>query len=157
MHRDRGCRSRSASLFHDDGAEEVIGRTTIGDLLKCRGRDLGHHPEGFDLTVTNANGTTGCNRSTTSHHQYQKGRLYSAPRAVSVLSSTQNPTHARPTSAGSVGIDDDAANHQYDVHDFYDAINAGNFPAVNFLKAPGYQDGHAGYSDPLDEQAWIVG
>jgi phospholipase C len=50
----------------------------------------------------------------------------------------------------------DAANHQYDVHDFYDAVNAGNFPAVNFLKAPGYQDGHAGYSDPLDEQAFIV-
>ncbi len=50
----------------------------------------------------------------------------------------------------------DAANHQYDMHDFYDAINAGNFPAVSFLKAPGYQDGHAGYSDPLDEQAFIV-
>ena len=30
------------------------------------------------------------------------------------------------------------------------------YPAVNFLKAPGYQDAHAGYSDPLDEQAWIV-
>ena len=42
------------------------------------------------------------------------------------------------------------------MHDFYDAVNAGNFPAVNFLKAPGYQDGHAGYSDPLDEQAFIV-
>ncbi len=42
------------------------------------------------------------------------------------------------------------------MHDFYDAIMAGNFPAVSFLKAPGYQDGHAGYSDPLDEQAFIV-
>jgi phospholipase C len=42
------------------------------------------------------------------------------------------------------------------MHDFYDAINAGNFPAVSFLKAPGYQDGHPGYSDPLDEQAFIV-
>ena len=47
-------------------------------------------------------------------------------------------------------------NHQYDIHDFFDAINAGNFPAVSFLKAPGYQDGHAGYSDPLDEQNFIV-
>ncbi len=34
--------------------------------------------------------------------------------------------------------------------------SAGNFPAVSFLKAPAYQDGHAGYSDPLDEQAWIT-
>ena len=32
----------------------------------------------------------------------------------------------------------------------------GNFPAVSFLKAPGYQDGHAGYSDPLDEQTFVV-
>jgi phospholipase C len=29
-------------------------------------------------------------------------------------------------------------------------------PAVSFLKAPGYQDGHAAYSDPLDEQRFIV-
>ncbi len=55
----------------------------------------------------------------------------------------------------SVGYND-AANHQYDVHDFYDAIMAGNYPAVSFLKAPGYQDAHAGYSDPLDEQAFVV-
>jgi phospholipase C len=42
------------------------------------------------------------------------------------------------------------------VHDFYDAVMAGNYPAVNFIKAPGYQDGHAGYSDPLDEQTFVV-
>ena len=41
------------------------------------------------------------------------------------------------------------------------AIDAGqlspdHLPAVSFLKAPGYQDGHAGYSDPLDEQQFIV-
>jgi phospholipase C len=29
-------------------------------------------------------------------------------------------------------------------------------PAVSFLKAPGYQDGHAAYSDPADEQAFVV-
>ena len=29
-------------------------------------------------------------------------------------------------------------------------------PAVSFLKAPSYQDGHAGYSDPLDEQAFVA-
>ena len=29
-------------------------------------------------------------------------------------------------------------------------------PAVSFLKAPGYQDGHAGYSDPIDEQRFVV-
>ena len=70
--------------------------------------------------------------------------------------STQNLKHTRPTSASTVGINGDPANHQYDMHDFYDAVNAGNFPAVSFLKAPGYQDGHAGYSDPLDEQTFVV-
>jgi phospholipase C len=29
-------------------------------------------------------------------------------------------------------------------------------PAVSFLKAPAYEDGHAGYSDPLDEQTFLV-
>jgi phospholipase C len=33
---------------------------------------------------------------------------------------------------------------------------ARNFPAVSFLKAPGAQDGHAGYSDPLDEQVFMT-
>jgi phospholipase C len=27
---------------------------------------------------------------------------------------------------------------------------------VNFLKAPAFEDGHAGYSDPLDEQRFLV-
>ena len=29
-------------------------------------------------------------------------------------------------------------------------------PAVTYLKAAAYQDGHAGYSDPLDEQTFLV-
>jgi len=29
-------------------------------------------------------------------------------------------------------------------------------PAVSFLKAPAIQDGHAGYSNPLDEQIFLV-
>ena len=48
------------------------------------------------------------------------------------------------------------ANHQYDLSDFWAAVNAGKMPAVSFLKAAKYQDGHAGYSDPIDEQQFIV-
>ena len=69
--------------------------------------------------------------------------------------STQNLMHNRPTSVAAIGTTD-AANHQYDTTDFTAALAAGNMPAVSFLKAPGYQDGHAGYSDPLDEQAFVV-
>jgi phospholipase C len=50
----------------------------------------------------------------------------------------------------------DQANHQYDLKDFWTAADSGNLPAVSYLKAAGYQDGHAGYSDPLDEQHFIV-
>ena len=50
----------------------------------------------------------------------------------------------------------DQANHQYDLTDFDTALAAGNLPAVSFLKAAAYQDGHAGYSDPLDEQRFLV-
>jgi phospholipase C len=55
-------------------------------------------------------------------------------------------------------------NHQYDTSDFDQlvaAITAGqlspnSLPAVSFIKAPGYEDGHAAYSDPTDEQAFLV-
>jgi phospholipase C len=43
---------------------------------------------------------------------------------------------------------DGPANHGYDLTDFYNAVSAGNFPAISFIKAAAYQDGHAGYSDP---------
>jgi phospholipase C len=58
----------------------------------------------------------------------------------------------------------DTPNHQYDMSDFDQlvaAIHDGDLPpsalpAVSFLKAPGYQDGHAAYSDPLDEQRFVT-
>lgn len=128
----------------------------IGDLLNTAGVTWGFYTQGFDLTVKNANGTTGCARSTTSLvTATSKADYIPHHEPFQYYKSTANPTHAHPTSVAAIGSTD-AANHQYDMHDFYDALNAGNFPAVNFLKAPGYQDGHAGYSDPIDEQAFIV-
>ncbi len=69
--------------------------------------------------------------------------------------STANPAHLPPTSIAAVGHDDQA-NHQYDLRDFWAAADSGNLPAVSYLKAPAAQDGHAGYSDPLDEQTFLV-
>jgi phospholipase C len=131
----------------------------IGDLLNKAGVTWGWFEGGFDLGVTNANGTTGCSRSsvivasgsaksTTAdyvpHHQPFQYYL-----------STRNTAHTRPTSVAAVGTTD-AANHQYDTHDFTDALAAGNLPAVSFLKAPAFQDAHPGNSDPLDEQTFVV-
>jgi phospholipase C len=55
-------------------------------------------------------------------------------------------------------------NHNYDMSDFDQLVAAisnhelppSALPAVSFLKAPGFQDGHAGYSDPQDEQEFIA-
>ena len=55
-------------------------------------------------------------------------------------------------------------NHQYDTGDFDQLVAAigdgelspSALPAVSFLKAPGYEDGHPGYSDPADEQAFVT-
>jgi phospholipase C len=71
------------------------------------------------------------------------------------FASTANPQHLRPSSVDKIGFTDQA-NHQYDLSDFWAAVNNGTMPAVSFLKAAAYQDGHAGYSDPLDEQTFLV-
>jgi len=69
--------------------------------------------------------------------------------------STRNPHHLRPSSVHKIG-QTDQANHQYDTSDFYAALDAGNLPAVSFVKAPEFADGHPGYSDPLSEQTFLV-
>jgi phospholipase C len=129
----------------------------IGDLLNSAGVSWGFFEGGFDLTATNANGTTGCARSTTSLvTQQAKADYIPHHQPFQYYKSTANPTHTRPTSVATIGQAGDAGNHQYDMNDFYAAVSAGNFPAVSYLKAPGFQDGHAGYSDPVDEQQYIV-
>jgi phospholipase C len=51
----------------------------------------------------------------------------------------------------------DQANHQYDVTDFRQALQSpqGHLPAVSFIKPPAAH-AHPGYSDPIDEQAFVV-
>src|SRR5579875_63640 len=69
--------------------------------------------------------------------------------------SPANPMHLPTTSFAAIGHTDQA-NHQYGLADFWAAADSGNLPSVSFLKAPGYEDGHPGYSDPLDEQHWLA-
>ncbi len=131
----------------------MAGRN-IGDLLNAKGISWGFFEGGFDLTATNADGSTGCARSTTSPYINAKSKDYIPHhQPFQYYLSTANLQHVRPSSVAAIGTaNDGGANHQYDMTDFWAALQAGNFPAVSFLKAPAYQDGHAGYSDPLDEQ-----
>jgi phospholipase C len=144
----------------------MAGRN-IGDLLTARNITWGWFEGGFDLTITNPNGSTGCNRftlPTQPHSPFSSTDYIPHHQPFQYYASTRNATHARPSSVAAIGHTNipgtthtpDPANHQYDSHDFFDALNAGNLPTVSFLKAPAFQDGHAGYSNPLDEQTFIV-
>jgi phospholipase C len=138
-------------------AQVTMGGANVGDLLNSSGISWGFFEGGFDLSIKNPNGTTGCLRS----HKSKitgAGDIDYQPHhePFQFYPSTQNLKHTRPSSPSSIGLAGDPANHQYDIEDFYAALNAGNFPAVSFLKAPSYEDGHAGYSNPLDEQEFVV-
>jgi phospholipase C len=131
-----------------------MGGKTIGDLLNTAGVTWGSFLGGFNLTITNPNGTTGCSRSSTGlsgttndyvpHHAWPQ-----------YFAGTANPLHTRPASMAEIGHSG-PANHVYDVQDFMAVAQMGSIPAVSFIKAPAYQDGHAGYSNPLDEQTFVV-
>ena len=141
----------SASSFNT----EMTG-LTVGDLLNTAGLTWGWFTGGFDLTVVNPNGTTGCKRSTVSPITgLAEGDYVEHHEPFQYYASTRNPSHARPTNVASIGFTD-AANHQYDTHDFFDSLAAGHLASVSFLKAQSYQDAHPGNSNPLDEQAFVV-
>jgi phospholipase C len=117
----------------------------IGDLLNAKGVTWGWFNGGFrDCLQKHANKAGVVSKDYIPHHQ-----------PFQFFKSTQNLAHTPPSSVWEIGHDG-SANHQYDLIDFWAAVDAGNMPAVSFLKAPAYQDGHAGYSDPLDEQEFLV-
>jgi phospholipase C len=135
----------------------------IGDLLNAKGITWGWFEGGFDLTATNTNGTTACGRSSAETVPGGGSTKDYVPHHApfQYYASTSNPMHARPSGVEAVGHSTDAhgnadpANHQYDTHDFFDALAVGNLSAVSYLKAPAFQDGHPGYSNPVDEQNFV--
>ena len=144
------CSSTSDSLVHMTGH-------SIGDMLTAANVSWGFFQGGFDRTAVNPNGTTGCRRSSKSLAGFYVRDYSPHHEPFQYYKSTANPLHVRPKSITTIGTNADGkANHQYDTHDFVDALKAGNFPAVAILKAPAYEDGHAGYSSPLDEQRFVV-
>jgi phospholipase C len=135
----------------------------IGDLLNTKGITWGGFMGGFNLQLTNANGTTACNRSTFSSVLNSSPVDYTQHHAwFQYYASTANLAHTRPTSTAVIGATDPLdstatpVHHQYDTQDFFTAVTAGNFPSVSFLKAPAVEDAHPGNSDPLDEQVFVT-
>jgi phospholipase C len=135
-------------------AKAAMSGTNVGDLLNAKGVTWGWFQGGFAPSSI-SNGKAVCG----STHQNIGGATITDyiphHEPFQYFTSTANPHHLPPTSIAMIGKSDQA-NHQYDLSDFWAAFAAGNMPAVSYLKAAAYQDGHAGYSDPLDEQTFLV-
>jgi phospholipase C len=133
----------------------VMTGENIGDLLNAKNVSWGWFQGGFAPTGTNAAGDAVCG----SEHENIGGNEvadYSPHHnPFEYYKSTANPKHLPPSSEAAIGHTDQA-NHEYDLSDFYETLKDGNMPSVSFLKAAEYQDAHPGYSDPLDEQTFLV-
>ncbi|MCU1256854.1 MAG: phospholipase [Candidatus Angelobacter sp.] len=134
--------------------EIVVAGTNIGEILTNKGITWGFFQGGFKPTAV-VNGKAVCGATHTGSDGLPKGDYIPHHEPFQYFAQTTNQHHVRPNSVANIGQTDDAK-HQYDSSDFFAALNAGNFPEVVFLKAPGFQDGHAGYSDPLAEQTFVV-
>ncbi len=129
------------------------GTNNIGDELNNVSYTWGWFQGGFGATSFNNGiatcaaqsvGLAGATNDYVAHHE-----------PFQYYPETANPHHLPPTSNAAIGTTDQA-NHQYDLSDFFIALNAGQLPAVTYLKAKAVYDGHPGYSDPLDEQTFLV-
>jgi phospholipase C len=148
------------------GAEQILmAGKNVGDSLNAKSITWGAFMGGFDLGKVNDNGSTGCLRATNpTQEPFAFNSVVYIPHHAwfQYYPSTANPLHARPSSIAAIGASKTAdgepepANHNYDLRDLYDAIANNNLPAVSFVKAPAYQDAHAGYSNPIDEQDYMV-
>ncbi|CAL1239396.1 phospholipase C [Candidatus Methylocalor cossyra] len=126
----------------------------VGDLLNAKGITWGWFQGGFKPTAV-ANGKAVCGETLTNIGGVSVTSYIPHHEPFQYYKSTSNPHHLRPSSVAMIGHTDQA-NHQYDLTDFWSALDAGNLPAVSFLKAPAAQDGHAAYSSPIDEQKFLV-
>lgn len=141
-----------------DAPAGMQGRN-IGDLLNAKDVTWGWFQGGFRPSTTwdgqqghyaKCGGTTHANVAGNSSVDYSPHH-----EPFQYYKSTANPHHLPPASVAEIGHNG-RANHNYDLTDFDAALTDGNLPAVSFLKAPEYQDGHGAYSDPIDEQHFLV-
>jgi phospholipase C len=170
-----------AQPFYDDCSTRdavAMSGTNVGVQLNNAGISWGWFQGGFRPTSTSpvvcgAKHAIGAAIGGTGQYGF-KGDYIPHHEPFQYYASTANPHHLAPASLAAIGTDSqtitggvpqfNTANHQYDMSDFdalVGAISHGylspdHLPAVSFLKAPGYEDGHAGYSDPYDEQVFVT-
>ena len=170
------CGADAGGTVTQSATLRMTGRN-IGDLLNAAHVTWGWFQGGFKPTAAatfNADGSLATPAVCGASHAGHPGVPNPAPPLVTgpdihgavadysshhnpfmMYASTANPHHLPPTSVQAIGSSD-AANHNYDTSDFLAALQAHNLPAVSFIKAPAYEDGHPGNSDPTSEQNWLV-
>jgi phospholipase C len=157
-------KGKTESVSLPTGSTAEMNGRNIGDLLNERGVTWGWFQGGFEPSSREP----GTNRPVCGQSMNNVG---GAPETSYVMhhepfefyKSTANLEHTAPSSASQVGYSDastvpwkERVDHQYDLSWFKKAIEAENMPQVSFLKPPAAQNGHAGNSDPLDEQKFLT-
>jgi phospholipase C len=127
------------------------GTNNIGDVLNNASYTWGWFQGGFG--PTSYNGTTAVCAAASTGFAGTTADYVAHHEPFQFYPETANPHHLAPT--GTIGSSDQA-NHQYDLSQFTTALNAGLLPAVSYVKAKAVYDAHPGYSDPLDEQTFLV-
>jgi phospholipase C len=139
------------------GALGVMTGQNIGDLLNTSHVSWGWFQGGFAPTSTDSIGAV-CGATSTNIAGATDSEYSPHHNPFQYYASTANPDHLAPSSLKEIGYTDQA-NHQYDLSNFTDALNGtggAQLPSVSYLKATEAQDGHPGYSDPIDEQQFLV-
>jgi phospholipase C len=139
------------------GALGVLTGKNIGNLLNASDVTWGWFQGGFAPTSTNSGGAV-CGATSNNIAGVSDAEYSPHHNPFEYYASTANPDHLAPSSLAEIGYTDQA-NHQYDLSYFNDALDSkggAQLPSVSYLKAPEAQDGHPGYSDPLDEQKFLV-
>jgi phospholipase C len=150
-----------ADPVHDVCSDPAKGQASltgpnVGDLLTQAGISWGWFQGGFRLTPAD-DPENACEGTTTNLAGIDETNYEPHHNPFQYFASTANADHLPPSSDSEIGHDG-PANHLYDLEDFWRAADQGNLPAVSYLKAAGYQDGHPGpqNSNPLNEQDFLV-
>jgi len=180
------CGADNGGTKTGQGTVEITGGANVGDLLNAKGVSWGWFQGGFKPTQPAAGGSPAICGSSHLQHEYtppggtQAVLVVPNPSAqdggtsttnihtatadyvphhdpFQYYPSTRNPHHLRPSPdiPSQIGKSDQAK-HQYDISDFFVALQTGNLPAVSYIKPAKYQNAHPGNSDPLLEQIFIV-
>ncbi|HEY4277112.1 MAG TPA: alkaline phosphatase family protein [Conexibacter sp.] len=139
------------------GTIEMHGKN-VGDLLNDRDLTWGFFEGGFRSTsnvLSSTSTVAACAQRDTNIGGTSQVSYIPHHQPFEYYLSTSNPRHLPPSSQDAIGATD-RANHQYDLEDFNATVANGDMPSVSYVKAPGFQDGHPGYSDPIDEQHFFV-